>query len=325
MLARHPSTDLPALDLASAWSLLGEPVDDVEPVGNGTRSRVYRVSLSDGGTRIVRLSPRGTGRIAREAWVRARLTGTAAPTFANVSVTHPSLSQNADVVLMNELPGVPLDKALARASDEEAERLWRSFGEGLAAHHAVVVDGFGLVDGAGRGSFSTWRSAMEHASLEALSDARATELNDLCDKAEESLARDAPSLDRVTEARLAHGDAQPANVHCVGPRVIAWFDHEYAMGADPLYELAFVGRFFEASPASPSSPERLARSSEGFTRGYSERLAPIEADESRLAYYRVTHALRTAEMLRVMKRDDPRRDEAVAYARARLEAALTRS
>ncbi len=325
MRARHPSTDLPALDLASAWSLLGEPVDDVEPIGNGTRSRVYRVSLSDGGTRIVRLSPRGTGRIAREAWVRARLAGTAVPTVAKVLVTHTSLSQKADVVLMNELPGVALDVALARASDDEAELLWCAFGEGLAAYHAAEVEGFGLLDGAGHGAFATWRAAMEHASAEALTDARATELNDLCDAAEEALARDAPSLDEVTEARLAHGDAQPSNVQCISTRIVAWLDHEYAMGADPLYELAFVGRFFEASPWNPASHLRLARSMEGFTRGYTERLTPTVADESRLAYYRVTHALRTAEMLRVMDPDAPRRSEAVTYARARLEAALTRS
>jgi Ser/Thr protein kinase RdoA (MazF antagonist) len=324
MRARHPSMDLPALDLATAWSLLGEPVDDVEPIGEGTRSRVYRVTLSDGGTRVVRIGPRGTGRVAREAWVRARMAGTAAPTVAAVSVTHPTLSLHADVVLMHELPGASLEAALAGATDEGAERLWCAFGEGLAAFHAVPVEGFGLLDGAGRGAFRTWRAAMEHAASEALRDARATELHDLCDRAEEALARDAPGLDAVTSARLTHGDAQPSNVQCAGGRIVAWLDLEYASGADPLYELAFVARFFEA-PVGGGSDLRRARAMEGFTRGYTARFTPVAADEGRLAHYRVTHALRTAEMLRVMDLDDPQRAAAVAFARGRLEAALTRS
>lgn len=325
MRVRHPSTDLPALDLTSAWALLGEPVDEVEAIGRGTRSRVYRVTLSDGTTRVVRLSPRGTGRIAREAWVRARMIGTAAPTVAAVSVTHSTLSRNADLVLMQDLPGETLDLALARASDEVAETLWNAFGEGLAAFHAVPVEGFGLLDGAGRGAFSTWRAAMEHTSSEALRDARATELHDLCDAAEAALARDAPALAAVTSARLSHGDAQPANVQCAQGRVVAWLDLEYAAAADPLYELAFVWRFFEPSPTNDASPRRLAGAVEGFTRGYTARLATVACDDARLAYYRLTHALRSAEMLRVMEPDDPRRPDAVAWARRRLEAALTRS
>ncbi len=323
MRARHPSTELPALDVASAWSLLGEPVDDVEPLGKGTRSRVYRVTLSDGGTRVVRLSPRGTGRIAREAWVRARMTGTAAPTVAVVSVTHATLSQHADVVLMSELPGVTLDVALTRAPDDEVGGLWRAFGEGLAAFHAVRVEGFGLIDGAGRGAFATWRAAMEHAAAEALRDARATELIDLCDAAEAALARHADALDAVTSARLTHGDAQPSNVQYADGHVAAWLDLEYAMAADPHYELAFVARFFESAPWVKTSGERVARAAEGFARGYAADAAPC--DEGRSAYYRVTHALRTAEMLRVMDPDDPKRGAAEAYARQRLAAALNRS
>lgn len=323
MRARHPSTDLPALDVASAWSLLGEPVDDVEPLGKGTRSRVYRVTLSDGGTRVVRLSPRGTGRLAREAWVRARMAGTAAPSVAVVSVTHATLSQRADVVLMSELPGVTLDVALARAPDDQVAALWRAFGEGLAAFHAVHVEGFGLLDGAGRGAFATWRAAMEHTSAEALRDARATELVDLCDTAEQSLERDAPALDAVTSARLAHGDAQPSNVQLANGSVVAWLDLEYAMAADPHYELAFVSRFFEASPWVRTSSARVASAADGFARGYTSDVAPCDA--ARLRYYRVTHALRTAEMLRVMDPEDPKRGAAEAYARQRLTAALSRS
>lgn len=327
MRAQHPATDVPALDVASAWSLLGEPVDDVEPIGHGTRSRVYRVTLSEGGTRIVRLTPKGTGRIARESWVRARMAGTAAPTVPAVSVAHPSQGATVDVVLMADLPGRPLDAALAHARDDVAERLWCAFGEGLAAFHAVPVEGFGLIDGAGRGAFPTWRDAMEHLSLDALTEARASELVALCDRAEQYLSELAPSLERVHLPRLVHGDAQPANVLCDGERVVAWLDLEYAMGADPLYELAFVGRFFEPAPWAPASERVRAARMEAFMRGYTRRIAPVVADADRLAYYRVVHALRMGGFLRVAAPsfEAKRRDEVVALMRARLEAALTRS
>ncbi len=324
---RPPSSELPALDIASAWSLLGEPVEAVEPLGRGTRSRVYRVTLADGETRVVRLSPKGTGRLAREAWVRARMANTDAPTVPAVAVTHPSLSTRADVVLMRELPGRTMDVALAGASDDAAERLWAAFGEGLAAFHAVPVEGFGLIDGAGRGAWGSWRDAMEHLASTALGVARGTELVDLCARAEARLAELAPSLERVRAPHLAHGDAQPANVQCEGERVVAWLDFEYAMGADPLYELAFVSRFFEATPWAPASPRSRARHMEAFTRGYTRRLAPVVADPERLGYYRVVHALRAAEMLRLGARslDPARRAEAVELLRERLESALTRS
>lgn len=327
MRAQHPATDVPALDVASAWSLLGEPVDDVEPIGHGTRSRVYRVTLTEGGTRIVRLTPKGTGRIARESWVRARMAGTAAPTVPAVSVAHPSRPATVDVVLMADLPGRTLDAALADARDDAAERLWRAFGVGLAAFHAVPVEGFGLLDGAGRGTFATWPDAMAHLALDALAEARASELVDLCDRAEARLAELAPALARVHAPRLAHGDAQPANVLCEGERIVAWLDLEYAMGADPLYELAFVGRFFEPAPWAPASERARAGRMEAFTQGYTERFTPVLADPERLAYYRVLHALRMGGFLRVAapRFEAARRGEVVALVRARLEATLSRS
>ena len=318
----RPSETLPTLDASLAWSLVGEAVEHVEAIGDGTRSRVYRVHLAEGGTRVVRLSPKGSGRVEREAWVRARMVGCAAVPLVHASpAPRTSLDAVADVVLMNDLPGASMTRALATGSDELAARLWCAFGEGIAAFHAVPVEGFGLLDAGGRGVASSWRAVMEPIAAEALRVARASPLVDLCDRAEEALAEDAPALDHVTAPRLVHGDAQPGNVHVFRERVTAFFDFEFAMGADPLYELAFVGRFFEPAPwAAPDARARL-QAMEAFTRGYSSRFAPLGDDPARCRYYRVAHALRMGEGFHGGRGDEA----AVAAVRAHLKRALTRS
>ena len=328
MALPHPAAAaIPTLDVGAAWGLFGEPVDAVEPLGQGTRSRVYRVTFADGATRVVRLTPKNTGRIAREGGVRARMAGSSVHLPPAVVVTRSPLVTAADVVLMDELPGRTMAATLAGCTEASAERLWYAFGEQLSSFHAVSVQGFGLLDGTGRGAFTTWRAAMEHQAESALTDARATSLIDLCDRAALRLEALAPSLDRVNAARLCHGDAQPGNVQVVGDHITAWFDLEYASAGDPLFELAFVGRFFERSPWSHPSPAVRGRFMEAFTRGYTARLAPVLADGERLAYYRIVHALRSAEFLRVAmgSLEESARAAAESMARARLEETLTRS
>ena len=49
-------------------------------------------------------------RLAREAWVRTRLAGQPeVPLVSAVAATHSSLTQTADIALMREAPGRPLD------------------------------------------------------------------------------------------------------------------------------------------------------------------------------------------------------------------------
>lgn len=318
----RPSETLPTLDASLAWTLVGEAVEHVEAIGDGTRSRVYRLHLAEGGTRVVHLAPKGGGRAEREAWVRARMAGCAAVPVVHASpAPRTSLDAVADVTLMRDLPGSSMARALTGASDELAARLWCAFGEGLAAFHAVPVAGYGLVDGRGHAPSLTWRPVMEAVAADALRAARASPLVDLCDRAAEALAGFAPALDRAGPARLIHGDAQPGNVQVHRERVTAFFDFEFAMGADPLYELAFVGRFFEPAPWSHPDARGRLRAMEAFTRGYSSRFAALGDDPARCAYYHVTHALRMAEALRGGRGGA----EALGAVRAMLERALSRS
>ena len=149
----------------------------------------------------------------------------------------------------------------------------------------------------GRGPSPRWRPVMESLAAEALAAARASPLRDLCAAAESVLTACAPGLDRVVTARLLHGDAQPGNVQVHRGGITAFFDFEFAMGADPLFELAFVGRFFEPAPWSHPEARGRLRDMEAFTRGYTARFAALGDDPERCRYYRVVHALRLGEAL----------------------------
>src|SRR4051794_41543213 len=92
----HPIIALPTRGPAEASGILREPVYSVTPIGQGSRSRVYRVETEDGAVRVVRLSPRGAGRVAREAWVRSKLRRHPdAPLPAEIAVTHTPLAARA--------------------------------------------------------------------------------------------------------------------------------------------------------------------------------------------------------------------------------------
>lgn len=324
MRPTHPSLDLPELDPSAAWSVVREPVDAVTPIGQGTRSRVYRVELTEGGSRIVRLTPRQHGRVAREAWVRTRMGG-AVPVVHAVLVQHVPIAQQVDVVVMNELPGVTLDVALTRAPEALAASLWSEFGAGLAAFHAVSVTGFGLLDGAGKGAWPTWREAVAAIAHAAVDEARATPLADLCDRAEAVLTELAPALDAIQSPHLLHGDAHPRNVLVHRDKIRAWFDFEYAMGGDPLYELAYVAPNFEEPPGASLAPALRLRRQEAFIQGYTDRLATVTDDARRLRCYRLVHALRGGEFLRVTGGGETAdaRAESVRRVRASIERWLT--
>lgn len=295
--------ELPTLGLADAWSLVREEVESVTALGTGNRSRVYRIALRDGGARIARITPRGSGRVERERAVRAKLgADPRIPTVHEVFVQHHALAGACDVVLMREVPGETLQAALLSRPDDVAVGLWRQYGDGMAALHAQRLKGFGLLNAEGKGEFPSWRAAMEAAAARALRDARETELADLCDAAASHLASHAAALDRVTVGALLHGDPQPLNVLTQGGRIAAWIDFEFASAGDPLYDLAFVASLFDASPTSPFAAKPLMRWREAFADGYTARgSAPSDDDApARTAYYRLLHALRASEFLRVV-------------------------
>ena len=98
--------DLPTLGLPDAWTLLREPVESVTALGTGNRSRVYRITLREGGTRIARVTARGSGRVERERAVRAMLgNDPRVPTVHALFVRAHPLSPASDVCLMLNVPG----------------------------------------------------------------------------------------------------------------------------------------------------------------------------------------------------------------------------
>jgi aminoglycoside phosphotransferase (APT) family kinase protein len=250
----------------------------------------------------VRIVPKGTGRVEREAWVRGQLRKQSdAPTLAEVAITEVSIAQSADVVSMAELPGSTLFATSRTSFEPEVQALYEQFGAGLASIHNVRVEGFGLIDAGGRGAFPTWRAAFDALAAAGLEEARVSPLSDLVTAARDVITALTASLDESIEASLVHGDAQPMNVQVHRGKIIAFIDFEFASGADPSYELAYVEPLFEPSPLHPAlTPDDLAARRAAFYKGYARHRPVPVPDSNRTRLYRLVHALRGTEFLSVV-------------------------
>jgi aminoglycoside phosphotransferase (APT) family kinase protein len=318
----HPSLSLPTLSASDASAIVHEPVYSVTPIGQGIRSRVYRVETEEGAVRVVRLTPRGSGRVPREAWVRAQLRRHPdVPTLAEVVVQGIPLAQQVDVVSMAELQGTTMFAATRTMFEPEVRTLYTQFGAGLAAIHQVPVQGFGLIDGGGRGPYPNWRAAFDALANASLEEARISPLAPLLPAASEALQRLAPALDDAQPSRLVHGDAQPMNVQVHRGRIVAFLDFEFASGADPAYELAYLEPLFEPAPGDAVSAEDLAARRAAFYEGYTRDRALPEIPAERMRLYRLVHALRGTEFLSVVgpQLAAPVREGAVRSMREQLE------
>jgi hypothetical protein len=313
---------LPPLDASDAAAIVHEPVHAITPIGQGIRSRVYRVETEEGLVRIVRLTPKNSGRLARESWVRSQFRKHPdVPLVAEVAVTDIPLAREVDIVTMSELPGTTMFQASRTLFEADVHSLYEQFGAGLAALHATHPSGFGLIDSAGHGSFSTWRAAFDALARAALEEARVAALQDLVPDAEAAIASLAGSLDEVVAASLIHGDAQPMNVQAHRAKIVAFLDFEFASGADAEYELAYVEPLFEPAVSHHVGEAELAARRAAFYRGYAKHHPDYAPNAERLRLYRLVHALRGTEFLSVVgpKLAAPQREEHVRTARAQLE------
>ena len=325
----HPLRTLPTLGLTDAAAIVNEPVFGVTPIGQGSRSRVYRVETEDGAVRIIRLTPKGTGRLEREAWVRAqfRTRHPDVPLIAEIAVNHVAIAVAADVVSMAELPGTTMFAAARTLFEPEVQTLYAQFGAGLAALHSVPVQGFGLIDASGRGGHVSWREAFAAIAEAAIEEARVSSLEDYIEPARATLATLGPTLDGAEGPLLLHGDAQPMNIHVHRGKINAFFDFEFASGGDPAYELAYVEPLFEPSPTTNATAADLLGRRAAFYAGYAKnRVLPPEVPE-RTRLYRLVHALRGTEFLSVVgpQLAAPVRDETTRAMRASLERWLATS
>lgn len=298
----HPSQSLPTLSQVDAEAIVREPVFSVTPLGQGARSRVYRVETEEGLVRVVRLTKTGSGRIEREAFVERAIEAaglkSAVPVVAAVRVTHVALAKECDVVTMREVKGVALASALRSALAPERERLFERFGAGLCAIHSVSAQGFGLLTTGGAGAFDAWSRCFEATARAALEELRVSPLSELFGRAEDRLASLVQAAAYDGPARLLHGDAQPMNVLAQQGSIVAWLDWEFASGGDPRYELAYVETVFERGWAPWAEDDERARWRAAFYRGYGGD--PFASDPERLRAYALVHAMRSTEFSSVM-------------------------
>ncbi|MFO0559225.1 MAG: aminoglycoside phosphotransferase family protein [Polyangiales bacterium] len=299
---QHPSLTLPTLSSSEAEAIVREPVFSVTSLGQGARSRVYRVETEEGSVRVVRLTRAGSGRIERESFVASAIEKAekkqVVPLVTALRVTHTPLSRECDVVTMREVKGSALGAVLRNALSADRERLFERMGEGLAAIHSIAVQGFGLLDSAGRGPFASWAQCFEATVRASLEELRVSPLSELHERAEHRLQQLVERARYDGPAILTHGDAQPMNVLVHNNAIVAWLDWEFAGGSDPRYELAYVETVFERAYAPWADEAERARWRAAFYRGYGSD--PFATDPERRNAYALVHALRSTEFSSVM-------------------------
>lgn len=299
---QHPSLSLPTLSQSEAEAIVREPVFSVTSLGQGARSRVYRVETEEGIVRVVRLTRAGSGRIERESFVASAVERAEkkqlVPLVTALRVTHTPLSRECDVVTMREVKGSALGAILRNALSADRERLFTRMGEGLAAIHSIEVQGFGLLDSAGRGSFASWAQCFEATVRASLEELRVSPLSELYARAERRLQELVECARYDGPAMLTHGDAQPMNVLVQNNNVVAWLDWEFASGADVRYELSYVETVFERAYAPWADDAERARWRAAFYAGYGGD--PFASDPARRSAYALVHALRSTEFSSVM-------------------------
>ncbi|MDP3277403.1 MAG: aminoglycoside phosphotransferase family protein [Deltaproteobacteria bacterium] len=297
----HYAHTLPTLTHADAEEILREPVFSVTPLGQGARARVYRVESEEGAVRVLRVSSRDTSRAAREAYVYERFRESGCldqvVVLPAIRVQHGALAQRFEVVSQREVRGQPLGAALRGLLPRDQDHYFAAMGRGLAVVHGHTVTRAGLLQG-GEGSFVRWTQCFETMADDALEALRISPLASLVDPARATLTRLRGSLVEPPSLRLLHGDAQPMNVLVHAGKIVAWLDWEFAMGGDPLFELAYVETLFESGWASWATEVQRASWREYFCRGYGDD--PLARVPAIALQYALVHALRATEFSSVM-------------------------
>lgn len=276
-----------------------EPVFSVTPMGQGARSRVYRVETEEGAVRVLRLSTKDSGRVEREQWVSQVFAANSLIKLVScVRVSGVALAAECDVVSMRAVPGQTMGLALRSALPATRRALFKALGEGLATIHAQAVQGFSLVDRVGKGRYASWQECFTAISDGALEELRVSPLNDLRETCS-ALVRDLRAkLPTEIDASLLHGDVQPMNVLVQHDQIVAWIDWEFAMGGDPLYELAYVETLFEYDYAPWVDDHERGQWRAAFYQGYG--VDPLSTQSTQRVLYGLVHALRSTEFSSVV-------------------------
>lgn len=186
----------------------------------------------------MRISHRGDD-FSAEHWaaVHAREAGAPAPDVlavrGDIEVDH---DRRVAIWIHRRIEGEPLH-AIA---DSEAPDLTQAAGEALARIHSVPTEGFGYINGDGRGPHGQFSEFLRLAETEVQGVARSGVPESALDSAQQ-LIRGSEHL--WLEPRLLHGDYLPEHVLAARGGITGVIDFGGTCSGDPAYDLAYWGFF----------------------------------------------------------------------------------
>ncbi len=210
----------------------------------GHSSVVFDVPRPDGAV-IVRAKVGEAAHYEAERWARAAAADAGVPTPAILGLRHLHRDDHVvSVCVERKSPGPPLIEVFHELGSDHPRSvlLTQRMGAVLSCLHAVRPDGFGALDGQGRGPYASYAEHVSDAVSSAADRLQASPLESADHLVVQAAARSVlSSVDALNPPRpsLVHMDAGPDHCFVDGDDVVGIIDLEAVEGADPVYDLAW--------------------------------------------------------------------------------------
>lgn len=208
----------------------------------GEINEVYEVDLGDGAEVIVRVSRDDTKHFEQEVWAIAECAKRGVPVPEVLGVVHLSTpGKPLDICVLRKIEGVLLPQA--KLTPDLLERVVGQAGEYLSRIHEIPTQGFGYLDGQGKGEYDS--IAAESEELRRI----VPELNDLAGElgigrgvmrraielaTSEAGAEEADVAGRGGESRLTHNDFCSKHVFVEGHQISGIIDFGEVSAGEPV-------------------------------------------------------------------------------------------
>lgn len=226
----------------------GLGVSAVEDLLGGASNLVFALRSTSGEDFVARATMAGTGRYLREANVMDRMRPLGVPCPEVIAV---ATEGHYEVMVARRCPGQRLADVAGDLSESDLEEVAAACGDLLATIHSAAVEGFGNLDGAGRGRWSSFDRWFIDDMVDQANGVLADSTNQRVVAKLQSVLR---TLEASREAlrscpsRLTHGDFSPMNLLVEGPRIAGLVDWESAKGGSPALDFGWWDWFGSTWP-----------------------------------------------------------------------------
>lgn len=211
--------------IVRSWAGSSAELDEVRLLVGGCVNATVLLRLKSGERAVLKVSPHRVNReFQREAHQLEVLRAVGLPTPRVYQVHTADLDNPDSYLLMEYLPGVPLNVAKQQCEPGQYDQIQEHLAELVLLMHATTRDTFGRVDGGGEPTFESWVAFYRHVYEPIL---RAIEQNQLVPaKQWKIVTRVHEQLDRLLahddRPRLVHWDIWATNVLAMPDETGRW-------------------------------------------------------------------------------------------------------